>query len=70
MSGTTEPFFYSYVREMRPPKNPGGPAVRRYRGRCSCGWTTSMHYSSAAMALGAARRVHNKDAGAHDERDG
>jgi len=33
----------------------------RHRGRCSCGWATSMNYETPAAAETAVRRVHITD---------
>ena len=33
----------------------------RHRGRCSCGWATSMNYETPAAAETAVRRVHLTD---------
>jgi hypothetical protein len=36
----------------------GANAQTRYRGRCSCGHTTYMHYSTPEAARTAVRRTH------------
>lgn len=36
----------------------GANALTRYRGRCSCGHVTFMHYSSPAAARTAIKRTH------------
>lgn len=39
---------------------PGKEPIIRYRGRCSCGWTTYQHYTSVTSAKRAVEFVHNQ----------
>jgi hypothetical protein len=56
---------FTFKREVRPGD---GPLRERivYRGRCSCGYETHMHYSEPQIALGAIRRTHKDCKGAHE----
>ena len=59
MSEHPVPYIYSIVSERFAVALPVGSSEIRYRGRCTCGWTTHLAYSSPASALTAVRRTHN-----------
>ena len=53
----TDPFDHQ-VTSTKEKRGHGANEQTRYRGRCSCGHTTYMHYSTPEAARTAVRRTH------------
>lgn len=47
----------------------GANAQTRHRGRCSCGVTTNLHYSTPDAARTAIRRTHLADINLNERQD-
>jgi hypothetical protein len=61
MDTVTDEHTVSAVSERHYIRNPAGDMTVRWRGRCSCGARSFMHYATAKAAKVALRRTHLQD---------